>query len=371
MAGRLSTIRRNDDAGTLPSDEAIPELAPESGPALVSPQPAAPGPSLAAGAVVPPAGPGEAMDDAVTGHLARAVGAVIEAQAAAVASPAGEVGLATAQLELQSLVNAARVMGVSNARIAGAFAQYGERGDGVLRALQSPAGTVEAAASTPAASREDPAASAGGGSAVGTVLDGIARLVAAPITLPVAAGSRVWQTVKARGAVARLNEQGAVLESAFDEAYGRAIEKIAHIKSGPMNGLLTEMVHNPLKPDEQYRRMATDVDGEYRDRAQRMEQTLLDPRVQQQYQALRDAVGEMKHRADRLGAFGAEHGRPVSDRIEGALAGVQSAMQHEGVALPTLKDGKLGKLSEQLGEIVERIKAMLANLFGRQNGPAA
>lgn len=375
MGGLLSGIRGKGGSDASDVEDAPPELAPEAPPvdrahgAGLATAPmtdtAPPSPSADAGARMPGA------DDSVMGHLARAVGVAIEAQSAAASSPAGAASLASASLTVQTLLNAARAVGVPDEQIAGAFARHGARGGGLLRALQAPSKSLDANPAVPSSAEVDRGAGAGGGSVVGTVLDGIARLVAAPIVLPVAAGSRVWQAVRARGAVARLNEQGAVLERGFDEAYGRAIEKIAHIKSGPMNGLLTEMVHNPLKPDEQYRRMATDADGEYHERAQRLEQVLADPRVQQQYRALHDALGDVKHSAARLGEFGAEHGQPVSDRIETAMAGLQDAMRHEGVELPALKDGKLSKLSEQLGEIVERIKAMLANLFGRRSAPAA
>lgn len=215
----------------------------------------------------------------------------------------------------------------------------------------------------------------GGGSlGLGSVLSGAAKLLAAPFTVPLAAGGRVWGAIKQMGPkpIAMQNDAAAILRREFDESRDRAIDKISHLKSGPMNGVLSEMVRNPLNPEQQWERMELDVGGEYKERGDRLREALRDPETQRSAAEVREALAQLRRRGELLATHASAKGVDISDEIEAALEPVRESMKHEGVDVPVLSDeGKFGKLSERLDEMLERLKEFISSLFKRLTPGAA
>lgn len=291
--------------------------------------------------------------------------------------------------QLRGMVAGAVALGLQ-APLAQVFGRHGPSGEQLLQsALSPPSGAAPdgalgfkawtpmppAEASKPAAEPAKPSEQPrppGGGSGSGSVVGTLAKLIAAPITVPVAAGSLVWQRLSQRfgprPAVPVNAEAFSVIRNEFDEACGRAVAKISHIRSGPMNPLLSEMVANPLKLDEQFNRMTTDSEGEYHDRAQRMKDALASPAVKQQYEELQRAFEDLQVRSRRLAQSGHELGIDAEEHIETRVKDIADA----AYGLPALgKDGRLQQLKESMQNIVERIQEFLRGLFGRPGATPA
>lgn len=224
---------------------------------------------------------------------------------------------------------------------------------------------------TPETPPAPPQGGGGGGSGGGAAIAALAKLIAAPITVPLAAGSRIWQALSKqfgpRPAIAANADAFAVVKNQFDEACNRAIDKISHIHSGPMNPILSEMVANPLKIDEQFKRMAHDQDGEFHDRAQRLKAALATPDVQQQFAELHDTLDLVRYRSQRLAETGHDMGEPVDELISSRV----EELAHKAKGLPSVDaEGNLKSFQETIRELVERVQEFLRGLFSRQ-APAA
>ena len=402
----MGALRAARDAGTDSgldeADTAIPELPPshdEADGAFAAPATDAPASAPGADQIMPEAefissvidgeesaseqAPAAAMDPYMTvvdGLVQRVIGL----------DPADKQHEARdAVQQLRGMVAGAVALGLQ-APLAQVFGRHGPSGEQLLQSTMSPASDAApdgalgfkawtpmppAEASKPAAAPAKPSEQPrppGGGSGSGSVVGTLAKLIAAPITVPVAAGSLVWQRLSQRfgprPAVPVNAEAFSVIRNEFDEACGRAVAKISHIRSGPMNPLLSEMVANPLKLDEQFNRMTTDSEGEYHDRAQRMKDALASPAVKQQYEELQRAFEDLQVRSRRLAQSGHELGIDAEDHIETRVKEIADA----AYGLPALgKDGRLQQLKESMQNIVERIQEFLRGLFGRPGATPA
>lgn len=315
--------------------------------------------------------------------LLRALSSAIErlgpsrSQAEILASPEAQ----SAWGEVRGLAAAAFALGMTTP-VEQVFRRYGAPGEGLFQAAQlkaplnmalagfKPAIGPAPAAATKAKSEIQPNAAAlgpghgGGGS--GSVAAALAKLVAAPVSIPMAAGSKVWQMVQSRfGPRPKLQASTdgfSVMRQQFDEAANRAIDQIAHLRSGPMKSFLTEMSQDPLRPSEQLRRMQGDKKGTYCERAKRLHELSGQPEVQGQYKKLHDAMEHLQYRSRRLAEYGHEAGIEVEDIIGDKLESVAKA----GEGIPMINDkGKLAELRESLDALIERIREFLRSLFAR------
>ncbi|MDQ1090604.1 hypothetical protein QE400_000017 [Xanthomonas sacchari] len=323
--------------------------------------------------------------------LLRALSGAIErlgpsrSQAEVLASPDAQ----SAWAEVRGLAAAALALGMS-APVEQVFRRYGAPGEGLFQAAQlkapfsmalaafkTAAGPVQATLNKgPGEGEPRPAAgvgqgNGGGGGGGGGVAAALAKLVAAPVTIPMAAGSRVWQLVQSRFGPRPKTEPGldgySVMRQQFDEAANRAIDQIAHLRSGPMKSFLTEMSQDPLRPSEQLRRMQGDKKGTYCERAKQLREISAEPEVQAQYKQLQDAMEHLQYRSRRLAEYGHEAGLDVEDIIGDKLESVAKA--GEGIPMSDVK-GKLADLRESIDALIERIREFLKSLFARPGASA-
>lgn len=404
----MGALRAARDAGTDSgldeADTAIPELPPSHGEAdgdFAAPATDAPASAPEADRIMPEA---EFISSVIAGEepaLEQAPAVPMDPYMAAVDGLVQRViGLnpADTQAEARDAVQQLRGMVVGavalglQTPLAQVFGRHGASGEQLLQTALSPTSSAALEASLgfkartpmppadaskltadPTKPSEQPRPPGGGsGSGSGSVVGTLAKLIAAPITVPVAAGSLVWQRLSQRfgprPAVPVNAEAFSVIRNEFDEACGRAVAKISHIRSGPMNPLLSEMVANPLKLDEQFNRMTTDSEGEYHDRAQRMKDALASPAVKQQYEELQRAFEDLQVRSRRLAQSGHELGIDAEEHIETRVKDIADAAH----GLPALgKDGRLQQLKESMQNIVERIQEFLRGLFGRPGATPA
>lgn len=288
--------------------------------------------------------------------------------------------------ELRGLTAAALALGMASP-VEQLFRRYGAPGEGLLNAAQlkaplnmavagfkpgaapmaaTQAKAAAAAAAQPATGGPGSGGGGGGGGGAGSVGAALAKLVAAPVTIPMAAGSRVWQMMQSRFGPRPKVQPGvdgfSVIRQQFDDAAGRAIDQIAHLRSGPMKSILTEMSQDPLRPSEQLRRMQGDKKGTYFERAKQLRELSAQPEVQGQYKKLNDAMEHLQYRSRRLAEYGHEAGMDVEDIIGDKLESVSKA--GEGIPMTDGK-GKLAELRESLDALIERIREFLRTLFAR------
>ncbi|MEQ7771418.1 hypothetical protein [Xanthomonas hortorum] len=286
--------------------------------------------------------------------------------------------------EVRGLTAAALALGMASP-VEQLFRRYGAPGEGLLNAAQlkaplnmavagfkpgaAPLAATQAKAAAAAAGQQamgGPGGGGGGGGGAGSVGAALAKLVAAPVTLPMAAGSRVWQLMQTRFGPRPKVQPGvdgfSVIRQQFDDAAGRAIDQIAHLRSGPMKPFLTEMSQDPLRPSEQLRRMQGDKKGTYFERAKQLRELSAQPEVQGQYKKLNDAMEHLQYRSRRLAEYGHEAGMDVEDIIGDKLESVSKA--GEGIPMTDGK-GKLAELRESLDALIERIREFLRTLFAR------
>ncbi|MEB1704817.1 hypothetical protein VDR65_10630 [Xanthomonas campestris pv. campestris] len=286
--------------------------------------------------------------------------------------------------EVRGLTAAALALGMASP-VEQLFRRYGAPGEGLLNAAQlkaplnmavagfkpgaAPLAATQAKAAAAAAGQQamgGPGGGGGGGGGAGSVGAALAKLVAAPVTLPMAAGSRVWQLMQTRFGPRPKVQPGvdgfSVIRQQFDDAAGRAIDQIAHLRSGPMKSFLTEMSQDPLRPSEQLRRMQGDKKGTYFERAKQLRELSAQPEVQGQYKKLNDAMEHLQYRSRRLAEYGHEAGMDVEDIIGDKLESVSKA--GEGIPMTDGK-GKLAELRESLDALIERIREFLRTLFAR------
>jgi hypothetical protein len=302
--------------------------------------------------------------------------------------------LLNAKQQLHGMVAGAHALGLQT-QLAQVFKRHGAPGEHLLKDALSPPSSarpaqgsahpkaeiaptrsaISSAAVAQGATAQQqarPSSAGSGGGGVGGAISALATLVAAPITVPIAAGSLVWQRLAQRfgprPAIPVNADAFSVMKNQFDDACNRAIAKISHIRSGPMNPIMSEMVANPLKLDEQFQRMAQDTSGEFHDRAQRMKETLGTPEMRRHYAELRAALEDVHHRSQRLAEAGVEHGAPVDEHIAARV----EELAHKAEGLPALgKDGRLQQLKDAIREFVERIHEFLRNLFSKPGATPA
>lgn len=278
--------------------------------------------------------------------------------------------------QLRGMTTGAVALGLRQ-QLSGVFGKYGRPGEGLLAAalvngslaqgvayFKSPTPVAPTPPSQASSDREPQQQRHAG--AGGSGFSALARLMAAPVTVPLAAGSRVWQFLSnrfgPRPAIPANYDAFSVVKNQFDDACGRAIDKISHIRSGPMNPHLSEMVANPLKLNEQFQRMAVEGQGEFHDRAQRLKETLSSPVVQSQFAELRDALDQVQYRGRRL----AEAGHDVGEAVDEHIAARVEELAHKAEGLPTIdKEGHLKDFQETIREVVARIQEFLRSLFSK------